>query len=264
MIKKIKGLIDIHINGQLYALNKKIKNNYDIIYSEIIDDEYWNFAYIKNNEINIRDEIKNIINDMKELKRIPLIYITSNILNQNIENQIEECNLKNLYTDVWMTIENIEEFATYKSNIDFTVNEVNKKLQERFIQSVMEGFSGDNPEDPYGELSDGYRVALRRTFEYDSDYKIIHYLGIHEDEAISTATAVCKEDKAIIYNVTTKKKYQKQGVCKQTMSEIISDLKNIGIKTVCVQTEEGFYTEKAYKNMGFKEIMKGKAYTIES
>lgn len=127
----------------------------------------------------------------------------------------------------------------------------------------MEGFSGDNPEDPYGELSDGYRVALRRSFECDSDYKIIHYLGIYEDEAISTATAVCKEDKAIIYNVTTKKKYQKQGVCKQTMSDVINDLKNIGIKTVCVQTEEGYYTERAYKSMGFKEIMKEMAYIID-
>lgn len=146
MIKKIKGLIDIHINGQLYALNKKIKNNYDIIYSEIIDDEYWNFAYIKNNEINIKAEIKNIIDDMTELKRTPLIYITSNISNENIENQIEECKLENLYTDVWMTIENVEQFATYKSNIDFTVSEVNKNLQDRFIQTVMEGFSGDNPE----------------------------------------------------------------------------------------------------------------------
>lgn len=49
-------------------------------------------------------------------------------------------------------------------------------------------------------------------------------------------------------------------VCKQTMSEIINDLKKIKIETVCVLTEQGFYTEQVYKNMGFKEVMLGKAY----
>lgn len=44
------------------------------------------------------------------------------------------------------------------------------------------------------------------------------------------------------------------------MSYIINDLKNKGIKEVCLQTEKGFYTEKVYKSMGFKEKMLGKAY----
>lgn len=44
------------------------------------------------------------------------------------------------------------------------------------------------------------------------------------------------------------------------MSYIINDLKNKGIKEVCLQTEKGFYTEKVYKNMRFKEKMLGKTY----
>ncbi len=36
--------------------------------------------------------------------------------------------------------------------------------------------------------------------------------------------------------------------------------KNRGIKTVCVQTEKGFYTEKVYQSMGFYEVMLGEVY----
>ena len=45
------------------------------------------------------------------------------------------------------------------------------------------------------------------------------------------------------------------------LSEIINDLIKIRIKVVGLQTEKGFYTERVYKNMGFKEFMIGKAYS---
>lgn len=67
-----------------------------------------------------------------------------------------------------------------------------------------------------------------------SEYKAINYVGLCNEYAISTATVLYKDNRAIIYNVTTNKNYQKQGVCKQTMSEIINDLRKIGIETVCV------------------------------
>ena len=52
----------------------------------------------------------------------------------------------------------------------------------------------------------------------------------------------------------------KKGVCKQTISEIINDLRELGIEIACALTEKGFYTEQVYKNMGFKEVLLGRAY----
>lgn len=44
------------------------------------------------------------------------------------------------------------------------------------------------------------------------------------------------------------------------MSDIIKDLIKLNINEICVQTEQGFYTEQVYKNMGFIERLLGKAY----
>lgn len=262
-IYNIEDIIDIHLNSQLYLYMSNVirKQDYDIYYSDLIDDGYWNFAYLKNKEVSLENIFDDIKFNMNKLNRNPIIYITSNIIDSKLQESIKDSKLKSLYTDVWMTLDNLEQFELYKSKIDFSVYKVDETLQKQFIQAIMDGFSGDNPEDPYESLSDGYRIALEKSFnENNSEYKVIHYLGKKEKEAISTATVVYKKDKAIIYNVTTNKKYQQNGVCKQMMSDIIKDLIELNIGEICVQTEQGFYTEEVYKKMGFIERLLGEAY----
>ena len=123
----------------------------------------------------------------------------------------------------------------------------------------MDGFSSDDPEDPYGTLPEEYREIYHLEFE-DPSYHKLEYCGKYQGEMIATANLWYQGDCAIIYTVSTSKKYQKQGVCKKMMSKIIKDLEKLGIKTVCVQTEEGFYTEKVYESMGFRKVMLGRAY----
>lgn len=256
--------IDIHFNGQLELyLSKVIKReDYNIFLSDIIDDTYWNLAYLKTGYLNLDKAWKEIKTEMINSNRKPLIYITSLINNNEIKKALSKNNLELLYTDVWMTIENLEQFKECSSDINFDINIVNERLQDKFIQAIMDGFSGDNPDDPYESLSDGYRTALEENIKRNnsSNYKSIHYLGLKDKENITTATVIYKNDKAVIYNVTTNKKYQKHGACKKMMSYIINDLKNKGIKEVCLQTEKGFYTEEVYKSMGFKGKMLGQAY----
>ena len=226
----LEDLIDIHINGQLhlYASNVIEKGNYKIILSDLIDDQYWNYAYLKNGSTNLNQVWENIKEDMKKNSREPVIYVTSNCCNKELEQEIKNINLECLYTDIWMTIEDLENFKDYKSKLNLKVTRVGEDLKSKFVQAIMDGFSGDNPDDPYESLSDGYKIALEQSMEKnDSQYKIINYAGIFNEEVIATATVLYKGNKAIIYNITTNKKFQKQGVCKQMMSEIIEDLNEI-------------------------------------
>lgn len=258
----MEELIELHLGGQvqIHFSNVLKKQNYDIYYSDTIEDFYWNYAYLKNAEVSLKEVFEELQTTMKELNRKPILYVTSNRMNSRLEKQIESMNLELLYTDVWMTLDNLEQFQSNKSQIDFSIYKVDETLKEQFIEAVMDGFSGDDPEDPYESLSDGYKIALERSFKNDSEYKVVHYLGKREQEPISTATVVYRKQKAIIYNVTTKKQYQRKGVCKQMMANIVRDLSKQNIKQVCVQTEQGFYPQQVYKNMGFSESLLGKAY----
>lgn len=263
MHANIKNLIDVHINGStgLYASKILKKEDYNILLSDLIDDQYWNFAYLKNTS-NLDKIWTKIKSDMEKNNRIPTIYITSDQDNKDVQKEIKNNNLKVLYTDVWMIVEDLENFEHYKSKINFKISKVDKTLKDKFVQAVMDGFSGENPDDPYESLSAGYKITLEKSIENNgSNYKIINYIGLYNEKAISTATVIYKDNISIIYNVTTNKNYQKQGVCKQTISDIINDLRKLGIEIVCVLTEKGFYTEQVYKNMGFKEVLLGRAYS---
>lgn len=51
----LEDLIDIHIKGSLhlYASNVIKKENYNILLSDLIDDAYWNYAYLKNGSTDL-------------------------------------------------------------------------------------------------------------------------------------------------------------------------------------------------------------------
>ena len=221
----MEDMIKLHLNGnlQLFFSNTIQNKNYDIYYNNIIDDEYWNYAYIKNNQVDLRKIIQDIKSKMKEINRKPVIYITSNIMNEKLKYDIEKLNLKLLYTDSWMFLDNIDKLGTYKSSVDFSIHKVNENLQAKFVQAVMDGFSEDNPEDPYNNLPEGYRISLERSFKNDNDGKIkmINYIGIKNSEPISTATVIFSQPRAVMYNITTSKKYKNKGVCKQMMFHIL-------------------------------------------
>jgi len=75
---KVKGsmpmeeMIDLHLNGNLNLFfSDVIKcNNYDIYYSDVIEDEYWNYAYLKSGD-DLDRTIKEVSSKMKQINRKP-------------------------------------------------------------------------------------------------------------------------------------------------------------------------------------------------
>ena len=258
----MEEMIDLHLNGNLNLFFSDVIKceNYDIYYSDLIEDEYWNYAFIRNNNIDLRNISQIITNQMKQINRKPVMYIASNIVNEKLEQDIKNLNLNLIYTDCWMFLEDLNKFETYKSSIDFSIYKVDKELQSIFIKAITDGFSGDDPNDPYDSLSEGYKISIENSFQKNNN--IINYIGMKKDMPVGTATVLYNNDKALIYNITTLKEYKRQGVCKQIMSYIINELNNLKIKEICLQTEKGYYTEEVYKKMGFKEKILGRAYSL--
>lgn len=249
----IDKLLDIHMNNQIYV--KKItKDDYDICYSNEIDDEYFNYALLKETNTDLSKITKNVINDLKKLNRKPVIYSMSPINNKS---------LNKIYTDAWLALDNLSNFPQYKSDLDISIFKVTEEDKYDFVDAVLKGFSDSDEEDPYSQLSGGYRIAMLKCFDNKNEYKGIGYMAKYNNEIIGTTTVLYKEEYAIMYNVTTKRKYKKHGVFKELLKAVVDDLNDIGIKVLSCQTEKGYYPETIYKKLGFKEIMIGEAYEIK-
>ena len=261
----MEEMIDLHLKGNLNLFfSDMIKSeNYDIYYSDLIEDEYWNYAYLKSGD-DLEGTIKEVTSKMKQINRKPAIYITSNIMNEKLEQEIKNMNLELLYIDCWMFLDNLEKFEKYENTLDFSICVVDKVLYKTFAKIVMDGFSGDDPDDPYNNLPEGYRKSIERSFERKNDgqIQIISYMGMKNNEPICTATVIHNHNKAAIYNITTVKKYQKKGICKQMMFFLINELNKLNIKEICLQTEKGYYTEEIYRKIGFEEKILGKVFIV--
>lgn len=134
---KLEKLTELHFKGQIkIGSSERIeKEDYDIQYSKRICDYYWNYAFLKSADIDLKAVWQNIKADMEKLNRQPVLYLMSNMDNTKIEQQLEDCHLQHIYTDVWMTIENLENFANYESKIDVKISQVKEEETEEFIRS---------------------------------------------------------------------------------------------------------------------------------
>lgn len=263
----MEELIKLHFESQVEQYDSKMiqKEKIQVIINPFIKDQYWNMGYlVTDDNISIKDIWESIEEIMKKEQRDPLLYITTNYEIENLEEQLQELNLKQKYCDRWLAIEELDNFQQAKANIPISINKVNHSLQKEFVDTVFRIFSGENSDDPYEALSIGYREAYEESFkEKQTSNQTVSYLATYKEEAIGTATIMYDKKHAIIYSLGTVANYQKLGVCKEMIGKIIEDVKKMGIQIVALQTEKGFYTEEVYKKLGFKYVLDGIAYQEE-
>lgn len=259
---KIRRLESVHYNGQtnLYMSKKISYDSYDIYFSDLIDDYYWNFATnIQSKDMKqFKKDFNNIKKVFKENNRIPIVYITPT---SSLYSKRDDLELTKVYTDSWLILEDFSNYPVYNSELNINIVRVNKDNLEDFITGVSNGFASDDPNEPYQGLGDGYRVALRNSIlDNNTKYKVEHYIAKYRNETVGTLTVNRCDDIACIYNVTTKSSYKRKGICREMMSHVIKDLNGKGVKIICLQTEKGFYTEQVYLNLGFKKLFEASAY----
>lgn len=229
--------------------------DFTLIKSNIIDDGIWNFI------CNIKsDSYKKIIEIFEKSKslfvnRIPRFYFLKSELDNDKFNQLLLD--YNLYCkDSWFCtkIENLN--FDYKSKLDLNIKICHNK--DDVIETIMNGFSTGDPNDPYGDLSPTYREALESKLDLKIDnVETLHYVAYYQNKPISIATVSINGKDAYLNNVTTLKEFKGNGVAKELLSHLIKDLKNRNVKKIIFVTETDEYPEKFYKNLGFEVVEYG-------
>lgn len=141
----------------------------------------------------------------------------------------------------------------YKSTLPISIQITNNK--EDVVETIMKGFSTGDPNDPYGDLSPTYRIALNASFDKKiKGIDVLHFVAYHDKKPISIATCSIFKNIAYLNNVTTLKDYKGKGVAKEVLSFAIKVLKEKKCKSIIFATETGAYTESFYQKLGFKIV----------
>lgn len=253
----LKKLEDTSINGVVDFIDGSIEklDNGIFVYNKTIEDIYWNYMAYMN--VKTKEEFDKAwkINKqtMLDKNRKPALYILPSSKLLKTYKKVLPDYMKIESSEIWMIFDdykNIKNIADSKINI--TINR--KPKVNDFIDTFMKSYASTSETDPYGELPDYYRKVVRDSFKQDSNRT--YYLAYSNNVPISTTITVENKDVALICFVGTIPEYRNKGVCKHLMREVLNDLKKKKIKTVYLQTEEGFIPEKLYSSIGFKTFCK--------
>lgn len=157
--------------------------------------------------------------------------------------------------------DNLKKIVISETKIPIDISILSKEEEKDYSKIVERGFFRNSKEDPYDGLSESVIEAINRSCYMNNKFTTEHYVAKYQKKIVGTITIMYEKEIAYIYNVTTDINYRKMGICKKLMFHIFKRLTEVGIDVVVLQTEEGFYPEKIYKSMGFKELFKGVKFT---
>lgn len=262
MISK-KKIQDFNYEGQRLLFEKSERFDYDrftILFLEEFDDDYLNLAInIKaKNEKEFDEDYIKIKEIMNSKKRKASIFINDDHLLNTID--FKSKGLKVSDNSVWLIKDNLRKFVISETNIPIDISIISKEEQKDYSKIVERGFFRNSKEDPYDGLSESVIEAINRSCYINNKFTTEHYVAKYQEKIVGTITIMYEKEIAYIYNVTTDINYRKMGICKKLMLHIFKRLIEVGIDGVVLQTEVGFYPEKIYKSMGFKELFKGVKY----
>ena len=250
--------------GMYFSDMKKIKGAI-LLWSDKIEDPYWNFASkIDINKEEVNDFIKQIVEFYKIKKRKPTIYITPFTKPTNLSELIETFGFELEFTDSWMFYEKDEPKVIMPNN--FMIKKVETKEEMKtFVKIFNQSYAGATAEEAYGALPPEYGESLFDSFENEqTENKIIHYLGFLENVPIGVATLIYSEGYGCIYNVGTIPDKRKKGVGSALTFNCVSEAFKNNMKVIFLQTEKGSYNEKYYDKLGFSTKFVGKGFVLKS
>ncbi len=261
-MKNIKIMEKFHFDclQGMYFSKLVEKNSYVLLSSDLIDDSYYNYcAKMTLCNKKFEDEWNEVKNYFLSINRIPSLYVTpsSDLYCSMI---IKQFGLKKQYTDAWMIMDNPQILADAKKNVNISIEIVDSYVDfDLFVKTFREAYSGDNPEDPYANLSQTYVESLKKSYDISDSFSRHNYLATINGVPAGVATVIEADGIVAVYNVGTITKYRKKGVGKALMARIAKDFSNA--KLLFLQTEYNSYVEKWYKDMGYKTVFLGECYS---
>ena len=233
----------------LYFGNKKTYDDYVLCTSNVVDDHFWNIAYLKNNIS--KELLNNIEKEFYCIDRNPSLYIgrddSSYIQNRKLL-------LNNGYelndTDVYMVLDSIPQI-TINTKIKVVENEKEYNDYMKVLASAYNDVIENASENVYADsITDCYYKAIKNTINSKDHLHIVCY---DNDIPVSVATLSYVDGIGGINNVGTAQGYWNKGYAKQVIAYLVRKFESLGGKALILCTEYQSKNQQFYEKLGFEE-----------
>ena len=258
-IELVKDIYNLHTKGfEGLSFNVIRRDNYDITYNNKIEDCFSNF--ISNFDVKNKQEFTNIINEadktFRRINRNTTVYLIPFMkeLYDKRNKYFTTDKFELVSTEVWQIYNDFSKLDDIKTNCKFDVKlELTTDMKE-YASFVMECYKTEDEDDPYGDLDEGYKEGYMNYKKIYNDIESEFYY-IKVDDKIVGVTQSNYNDKIYgIYSLAIKKEYRNKGIGKEVLKQQLQMCKSKNISTAYLQTEQGYYPNKMYEKLGFKDL----------
>lgn len=233
----------------MYFDDKKDTENYILCSSNVMDDTFWNIAYLKN-KIN-EETLAELENEFKSINRASSIYVGRDDANCN-ENK--DLLLSNGYqlnnTDVYMELEDVKNLEI-TTNIKIVENEEEYNDFMKVLASAYNDTTENADENVYADaVTDCYYQAVKNTM---NSKEHLHMIVYDNDIPVCVATLNYVNGIGGINNVGTAQGHWNKGYGKQVMAFLINKFEELGGGILTLSTEHQSKNQIFYEKLGFKE-----------
>jgi len=231
--------------------SKEENEDYILCTSKVIDDYFWNTAYLKTK--TIEDIISDIENKFKKINRIPSLYIgRDDKYYENNRKLILDKGYKLNDTDVYMLL---IDYKDVEINMNIKVVE-NEKEYNDFMKVLASAYNDtieNSAENVYADsITKCYYDAIKKSMNNNKTY---HIIGYNEDNIpVSVATLNMVDGVGGINNVGTAQGFWNKGYSKQVLTYLIKLFKQNNGEFLLLSTEYHTKNQKYYEKLGFKEM----------
>lgn len=229
--------------------NKKDNDEYILCTSKVMDDYFWNIAYLKD-RIN-KEILNNLENEFKKINRKSSIYLGKNDISYNENKKLLLANGYTLNnTDVYMVLEKVTE-----TNINTNIKIIKSGKEYNDFMKVLSSAYNDvienAEENVYADaVTECYYNAVKNTI---NSKEHIHIIVYDNDIPVSVATLNYVNGIGGINNVGTAQGYWNKGYGKQLIAYLINKFENLGGGILTLSTEYHSKNQQFYEKLGFKE-----------
>lgn len=259
----MSNLMNWHYEVQegMYFSRRKSFPLYDVFLSDVIEDGFWNYAYL-HSDIPISNVEKELVELFKKENRLPSIYLVDdNPYHKESVDYLLNIGYSLLSTESFMVYQNTDTI-TIKNTSSYATLVADDRSQNDFIEVFTNAYGGEKtPEQPYGELDKTYMQALIRSFS--DEKKFFHFVCYDNNNPVSIASLCFENEKGGIYNVGTNPAFRGKGYGTVATKACIDKWIELQGDTLLLQTETGSAVEKWYEKLGFKSHFVGEIYTKE-
>lgn len=257
---------NIDSNIGITMMDNKKYEKFNIVYSKIISDFYFNYI----NTINARNnaeaiellkKAENIINEQYNREFCVALLPTNGYIYDKREEVFDPKIYECVSNEVWQIYTDFENVQNIITNCNLNISLEKTTDMELFSNVMYDSYETGDDDDPYGNLDLAYKEAYKNYKKYTDRIEHEFYIIKNENEIIGIVEDAYDEEIFGIYCLAVKSLYRNKGIGKEVLKQLLQRCKQLNKKIAFLQTEKGFYPEQVYNKLGFKEICTEYYYT---